>query len=111
MTDSKRTPGPWIVESREWTGILPSKYLIWAWEADRQLVASMVTREADARLIAAAPDLLEALEAFIAAWNMDISSKQENAVCRAFDLARIAITKANEPMCPEIGNLYTVKGK
>ena len=60
MTD-KHTPGPWIVETRKEMDI-PSKYLIWAWEADRQLVASMVTREADANLIAAAPDLLEALE-------------------------------------------------
>ena len=55
------TPGPWIVETRKEMD-LPSKYLIWAWDADRQLVASMVTREADARLIAAAPRLLEALE-------------------------------------------------
>ena len=58
---NKHTPGPWIVETRKEMDI-PSKYLIWAWEADRQLVASMVTREADANLIAAAPELLKGLE-------------------------------------------------
>ena len=60
MTD-KHTPGPWIVEARHQNN-LPNKYLIWAWEADRTLISSRVMGETNAKLIAAAPDLLEALE-------------------------------------------------
>lgn len=59
MSDSKHTPGPWALfndgESREWI-VMPVMR-----EGDIARVESGNT-EADARLIAAAPDLLAALK-------------------------------------------------
>lgn len=53
---SQHTPGPWLIHS---TGDVV------AWRADRLVFVASVgqeTREANARLIAAAPDLLAALD-------------------------------------------------
>jgi len=67
MTDGKHTPGPWCIEGKADGGFLisegvnsygdgPERY-VGVIKADR----TGELREADVRLIAAAPDLLEAL--------------------------------------------------
>lgn len=58
---SKHTPAPWRVIKKEYP-VGYSEYEI-AWSEDGELVCDVVYTEADARLIAAAPDLLEALQA------------------------------------------------
>jgi hypothetical protein len=64
----KHTPGPWFVEinesedadwSRKWPTIQSAEYEIVGTEG---LYGEIETDKANARLIAAAPDLLEALE-------------------------------------------------
>ena len=56
---SKHTPGPWRAVKRA----QPIGWAEWevAWSDDGELVCDVVYHEADARLIAAAPELLEAL--------------------------------------------------
>jgi hypothetical protein len=60
-----RTPGPWEAEPNE-----PGEFVPGSWRVNhqgtRQWVASQVTGEADARLIAAAPNLLAQCEAALA---------------------------------------------
>lgn len=55
----KHTPGPWHVRNNgpHWNNPSVTNYNI-AWSEDGELVAEHVYEEADARLIAAAPDLL-----------------------------------------------------
>ena len=56
-TKPKHTPGPWIAwkypDVKSWT------------VASKESVASKIKTEQDARLIAAAPEMLEALEEFL----------------------------------------------
>lgn len=60
---SKHTPGPWTAYKR------PEPVGFAEWEiyygTDTECVAEVVHEEANARLIAAAPELLEALQAVI----------------------------------------------
>ena len=87
---SKHTPGPWkIVGIFEWKddqGVRLAQieylYVISAIE-DRSLLGTV---QADARLIAAAPDLLEALEELLG-W-------ETHAPQDAIDAARAAVRKA-----------------
>lgn len=100
---SKHTPGPWEVgEDRD---------IVWGpeWKGHRVLVANVPftkeTRvEADARLIAAAPELLGKLEALIAAAEYlqarVVETRGANCMDNldvAIDEARKAIAKANAP--------------
>lgn len=71
MTDTKHTPGPWTIDERDYAGV--------KWDAiirnrDNDPVAcvgmagyAQNTSEANARLIAAAPDMLEELRDALAA--------------------------------------------
>ena len=59
MTNATHTQGPWAATTRTGEGLTPATYVIE--DADR-LPVVMAWRAADARLIAAAPDLLAALE-------------------------------------------------
>jgi hypothetical protein len=63
---AEHTPGPWRMEThdvREYSGGSHVGYHVSA--ADVRAVASMIKLEADARLIAAAPELLAASKALI----------------------------------------------
>jgi len=61
MADFSHTPGPWSVVSHD-EGEWGESYMILQ-DGNLMLpVAEMITQEADARLIAAAPDMAEALE-------------------------------------------------
>lgn len=61
---SKHTPGPWrvIQSGMHWNNPGQINWNI-AWSDDGELVTELVYEEADARLIAAAPELLEACKA------------------------------------------------
>lgn len=94
---SKHTPGPWIV-----TDDVSAHVIRGAEEPRKQGNVEFVFRdyvcsiwggyhEADARLIAAAPELLEALEALI---DMDVSYKRGPVVAGAVERAQAAIKKA-----------------
>ncbi len=64
--DSKHTPGPWKVHK------MPKAIGYAEWEIhysdDGECVAEIVYKEADAHLIAAAPDMYEALKDVLAWW-------------------------------------------
>ena len=83
MNKPTHTPGPWEIERGYSTIIksigpcVPDEYAGSAW---------LEVSEADARLIAAAPDLLEALKAML--------SEVEGCYCTTEKQARAAIEKA-----------------
>lgn len=58
---TKHTPGPWSMEKRVRSNFHQSGYRIWNPELT-EIIAAAENNEANARLIAAAPDLLAALE-------------------------------------------------
>jgi hypothetical protein len=107
MSGLKHTPGPWIATSYDsiedahdngafrWCDDWPEERgrpsEVWRGTTEggaTGLPGSVETTEANARLIAAAPDLLAALE-YIVAWNPSDWSAE-----KARDLARAAIAKA-----------------
>lgn len=61
---TKHTPGPWSWDDEVWTDYDPAERAPWLVDANGNLILTGVIRcksEQDARLIAAAPELLEAL--------------------------------------------------
>jgi hypothetical protein len=62
---SNHTPGPWIYSGINNEGKISSTMFS---RENGELVGTITTAEANARLIAAAPDLLEALEFLLADW-------------------------------------------
>jgi hypothetical protein len=92
MTEFEGTPGPWFVSDR------PSGHRaeVAAKEPGGPVILfpasaawlSPAERQANARLAAAAPELLRACEAIIAGWG------HQDGVLRAVQLARAAIEKA-----------------
>jgi hypothetical protein len=56
---SKHTPGPWEIDTRHGLAVGPCRIRM----SDSPTAASMAAKMADARLIAAAPDLLAACHA------------------------------------------------
>lgn len=59
---SKHTPGPWVARPVPNVGVRGHTGYAIDFNEDQEQVVDFVYEEADARLIAAAPDLLEALE-------------------------------------------------
>jgi hypothetical protein len=79
------TPGPWTIES----GISPRVYLINSGrDAVGEIVYSETRRPADARLIAAAPDLLAALEFVAIDGNVEMPAETAAIVQAAINKAR-----------------------
>lgn len=76
--EHKHTPGPWTVNGGDDV-----------WIGNRTCVH--IGDEDDARLIAAAPDLLEVLKSLL---DMDISYRRGPVVQEAVEKARAAIAKA-----------------
>ncbi|MDV5861362.1 hypothetical protein QM298_10625 [Pseudomonas mendocina] len=58
----KHTPGPWIAREVSGAGWPGQRGFAIDFNADQEQVVDFVYEEADAKLIAAAPDLLDALE-------------------------------------------------
>ena len=61
--NTKHTPGPWEVYDMQWTGTVAIAKVLS--DGSRHLVVGPYIDEANARLIAAAPELLEALQAIV----------------------------------------------
>ena len=94
MTDTKHTPGPWVWEhwqmgltAQNGTSVLA----YYDYEGMSLHGKTEDEHEANAHLIAAAPDLLEALEAIVATWD---GPKYNHFMADNIDLARAAIAKA-----------------
>jgi hypothetical protein len=87
---NKYTPGPWKVEGtprRGWDIFSSAKGCYVAF--DEPLREGAISLEGDARLIAAAPELLEALENLL-----KVHEGEGGTQCHAGDIARAAIAKA-----------------
>ena len=84
--EAKHTPGKWV-RVREGSGTNPN---VGDWGVDSERGANVCSyaTKADARLISAAPDLLEALEGMIA------RASQHGMEWAQIDFARAAIAKA-----------------
>jgi hypothetical protein len=80
---SKHTPGPWLEASRY---IVTDEYTICEMFSAR----TREERDANQRLIAAAPELLEALKRLVAERTAGLASKE------TWGIARAAIAKAEE---------------
>lgn len=91
MSNSKHTPGPWVIKD----GILKSEngYHLYSLEERPGLGHAA---EANARLIAAAPELLESLEGLLnqAKQCFALTTSEESQKVLAMDAARAAIAKA-----------------
>lgn len=90
MVEGAHRPGPW--RAVRW---LADCWLIQSGERPEAVVnLAKADREADARLIAAAPELLEAVQALLYKYAGD--GETEDGDMRAFNLARAAIARATE---------------
>lgn len=94
---TKHTPGPWKVEMK--TMVMAGRRSIcsaggYSQNFDTEKVAA--ENQANARLIAAAPDMLEALEAYIRVWGQPPVDRfsYDSAWEDAWKKARAAINKA-----------------
>jgi hypothetical protein len=91
---TKHTPGPWLISERVKTARLDNALMVRP--ADHHnyeygATAIIATSEADARLVAAAPELLAALRAMLACcYDIERDIETEDAV----EAARAAIAKA-----------------
>ena len=85
MTDTTHTPGPWRVLHK--TGVFPMDSDCWTIGTAEQ---HRKEHEANARLIAAAPDLLAALQAMVAHYPAGINTMLDEASTAA----RAAIDRA-----------------
>ena len=86
MTEAEHTPGPWIImEGTDWVIVSPevSVAAVYTPRGVREV------RQANARLISAAPDLLEALNYALASHTEDVMMPDD-----WMDFARAAIAKA-----------------
>jgi hypothetical protein len=97
MSETKHTPGPWQAADITDANLIPHRWVCgcgndWA-VITRKAGAVALQQEscANARLIAAAPELLEALEALVAA---DLPNSNREHCLKATDIARTAIAKA-----------------
>jgi hypothetical protein len=84
------TPGPWrVIHKPEAIGF--AEYEV-AWSDDGELVCDVVYEEADAHLIAAAPDLLDAVKSLLP-W-AESASYGGPDIAADIEQARTAIAKA-----------------
>ena len=103
MSETKHTPGPWSVYDQRhlFTNHEGSARLIagdiWIACVHGSHVGPQSKEEADANisLIAAAPEMLEALESIAQFWNRDQNEKAMTGACwHAIETAEAAIAKA-----------------
>ena len=97
MADVKHTPGPWEVNYTRFSQVTASNGAL---VATCEKLDGLTTLQANARLISAAPDLLEAAKLVIAWYEAENDHKgtdfwQRVAMCReSEDALRAAIAKA-----------------
>jgi hypothetical protein len=87
MTERKWTPGPWMVETGD-DGVLSSVFRYEDVEYTGIAYLTLDNHEANARLIAAAPDLYEALDAIIDGISWSMSDNKFGAAKSALAKAR-----------------------
>lgn len=107
--ENKFTPGPWQIYKDQILGKVVKYFVIYSKSGEQPIVIGNVGNEADARLIATAPELLETLEEIINCPNSvdkatvpraGIDANREQVVLEysislvRIDKARIAISKA-----------------
>lgn len=93
---NKHTAGPWIAR-RTSAGLSGTKGWAIDFNEDQEQVVDFVYEESDARLIAAAPDLLEVLESIemrLDAFNEAQRDMPADSVWVCLEKARAAIAKA-----------------
>jgi hypothetical protein len=92
---TKHTPGPWRVRRKDRLAVVTDIPEWGAYAASEMLIAETV-HKADARLIAAAPDLLEALKFAMRYGRLDYHQRTNHnaAYCDGVDHARAAIAAA-----------------
>lgn len=93
MSLSGITPGPWVVREVKGLGLPGQVGYAIDFNADQEQVVDYVYEKADAYLIAAAPDLLAALQAARAMWGDYLPPGNSNAM-KAMKLVDSAIDKA-----------------
>ena len=86
---SKHTPGPWIFEERKTAFDILAPESVYYVAEYLGVDCGVIDNMADARLIAAAPDLLEALENLLKVHEGEGGTQYNSA-----DMARAAIAKA-----------------
>ena len=93
--ESKHTPGPWCI-SRDGTPDYAPQYTVYDEEPGDRVATAFVS-EANAALIAAAPELLEALEEAHNALELFASDESQSGQIAVFAVmkARAAIAKAS----------------
>jgi hypothetical protein len=94
MSDTKFTPGPWMFKAHDGTGRVFEMKRVWevGGGPDKAGVAFVFKGEANARLIAAAPDLYMELKACIQ--NLTMAMLVMDAEARAVCMACIQAHKA-----------------
>lgn len=93
MSESKHTPGPWAVGKRDSALILYHDPELGTSDQVAHACRIMREWEANARLVAAAPDLLAALESLLAHVTLDVGLPEHEATIIK---ARRAIARAKE---------------
>ena len=92
MSDTKFTPGEWIqtAQFNVMVGDDPVKHTFLSTQHTGGLIATVEEREANAALIAAAPDMYKALEDLVTAWH----SRDDDFRMNAFDTSLEVLKKA-----------------
>ena len=93
---TKHTPGPWVVKSARSGFYVESQFDVIVDSLDECGRYGAIDNEANARLIAAAPELLKALKALIENVGSCICYDQSEGEClaKAWKMAAVAIAKA-----------------
>ena len=94
MSETKHTPGPWVVKSARSGFYVESQFDVIVESLDEYGRYGAIDDEANARLIAAAPELLEALSCLTAVVGLTPIKGNLDALQEAYDMARAAIAKA-----------------
>lgn len=92
--NTKHTPGPWIADLETWAGIVNAPAGTIAGPVGGSKGATLDELHANARLIAAAPELLEALDGLMAKLSAKSPALQYHDCKEAYEQARTAIAKA-----------------
>ena len=89
MSETKHTPGPWVVKSARSGFYIESQFDVIVDSLDEFGRYGAIDDEANARLIAAAPELLEALEGCIdlmdngGTWSLEDQAAARAAIAKA----------------------------
>jgi hypothetical protein len=98
MANQNHTPGPWHIDHDDRPGMKWNHHICGSNGRAVCLITHSETADANARLIAAAPELLEALQAIV---DQEQSGDEETHMHDMADIARAAIAKATQQIVNE----------